>query len=182
MLTTLMTPMLAAAFAATLTLPPEPAAIDGGGRRAEIKARILERFDENQDGKLDVEERQALRGAARSKLQERRQNPGFRRAPLRGHRFGLRGQPGARGERLGIQRPGIQRPGIQRPGIQRRGLARPGVDGRARLGGGARPARGKAREVLLKKFDANSDGELSPAEREQAREAFLKWRQTRRGR
>lgn len=59
------------ALAAAL-LVPSLAAADRGDRRAERRARILEHFDANQDGRLDREERQVAKAFRRAKRAERR--------------------------------------------------------------------------------------------------------------
>jgi len=98
--------------------------------RKKARARMLERFDKDGDGRLDKEERAAARGAAK-KMREKR-----------------RGGDARRGDRR-------------------------------RRGGGDRPRR-QNREQLKKRFDANDNGKLEPAERRRMAAAIRKFRQERR--
>lgn len=116
-------------------------------RSAEFFQRLLERFDANDNGRLDPEERRAAY-AARMK------------------RDGTR--PGT--DRPGSDRPRNDRPGSDRPGSDRRPDARrPGHDA------ATAPLTGPAQQMLKRmteRFDADKDGKLDAAEVARARESM----------
>ncbi len=124
------------------------------GRRADHPPleELLERFDANGNGKLDPEERDALREFARG---ERRD----------GEREGERGERRRRGERDG-EREG-EREG-ERGERRRRGE-------RDRERDGGKPGLAD----LLERFDTNGNGKLDPEERDRIRELIERHREKR---
>ena len=159
----LVTHLLGAALSATVALTV-PAGEDD--RRSELRAKVMQRFDRDQDGKLDAPERAAAREAVRNRLEGR--DGRIRKLMMLRKRFGQRG--------LG-----------QRSGPDPRGLS-PRAFGQRGAGEAGRSLRGRVRErasrlraTLLERFDADGDGELGPTEREQVRDA-LRNRRSSRGR
>jgi hypothetical protein len=113
-----------------------------GAARAKLRAALLERFDRNDDGRLDRREIEAARRALRARMAERRDGRGRDEAPrARGPRGGddrrLRGQDAGK---RGVGRRGA--PDASRPGADRGG--RRGGDGIRGRG----PVRPEAREEL----------------------------------
>lgn len=109
-----------------------------GAARAKLRAALLERFDRNDDGRLDRREVEAARRALRARLAERRDGRGRDEAPrARGPRGGdrrpVRGQDAGKrdGERRGradASRPGAGRGGRRGgDGARTRGTVRPEV-------------------------------------------------------
>jgi Ca2+-binding EF-hand superfamily protein len=124
-------------------------------RREQAAGRRFERLDANRDGSIS----RAEFDQARSQLREHR---GERRAQ-RGERMGMRGMRGPR----------------------RGGPGGPGARGERMFGEQGFVTREQMRERALARFDridANRDGTLTAAERQQARQQMRERRQERRGR
>ncbi len=124
--------------------------LDSQAQQQNIRELFLKEFDKNKDGKLDENER-----PSREQMQEF-----FQR-----QQGNTPSRPGA-----GSGGPGQGRPGTDggRPGEGGRGQSRPGT-------GGGRGQGGNMRELMLKEFDKNGDGQLDENERpsrEQAQEFF----------
>lgn len=143
-----------------------------GQERADHRQRILDRFDLNRDGRLDHQEREAMRAARGSRhLQdgERRQD---RR---RGKRSG-RGQARERIlQKFDTDNDG-RLTGAEREAFREAMKARRGGEGRQGARRGANPER---RAGILKRFDTDGDGVLSEQERQALRKAKGKRRASR---
>ena len=177
-------PSLLSILLAAQVAPAAPSEPLGGvqGKRAEIRQKILERFDQNQDGRLDATERQAARAAVKERLRKRRSDgsgPG-RRGFGRGlgRPEAMRGRRGFGGSESG-SRFGRGRLGPQRFG--RGGQRGSGAMGR-RFGGGGQRGSGRAmgRGAWVRRLDADGNGQIDAAELEALR-AKLQERLDRRG-
>jgi Ca2+-binding EF-hand superfamily protein len=140
---------------------PEEARQAGEQRRAERAGRMFERLDLNRDGSVSRIEFDQARSQLREQRGERRAERGERRG-MRGMRGPRRGGPDARGPRgQGAQRMFGEQGFITLEQMRERALAR------------------------FDRLDANRDGTLTAAERQQARgqmrERFRQRMQERRG-
>ena len=138
---------------------PEEARQAGEQRRAERAGRMFERLDLNRDGSVSRAEFDQARSQLREQRGERRAERGGRRG-MRGMHGPRRGAPGARGE--AGQRMFGDQGFVTREQMRERALAR------------------------FDRLDANRDGTLTAAERQQGRqqmrERFRERMQERRGR
>ena len=138
---------------------PEEARQAGEQRRAEHAGRMFERLDLNRDGSVSRAEFDQARSQMREQRGERRAERGGRRG-MRGMHGPRRGAPGARGE--AGQRMFGDQGFVTREQMRERALAR------------------------FDRLDANRDGTLTAAERQQGRqqmrERFRERMQERRGR
>ncbi len=120
------------------------------------RAKLLEKFDANGDGKLDETERKAAREALKAKILEKFDEDGDgklsedERAKAKEARPKRRRGRGMRGRRMAHARGDDQAP-------------------RGRRGGRRLPE--AVKQKLLKQFDENQDGKLDKSEREAAKKA-----------
>lgn len=160
-----MTLILLAVF--TLGASASLATAQDGDRpsREDRRAKFLERFDTNKDGKIDDEERAKAREEFAKNRPEGERRRGEGRGPGQGRpsreeilkKFDTNGDGQLdEGERAKMREEFLK----NRPEGARRGEGR----------GEGRPSR----EEILKKFDTNGDGQLDEAERAKMREEFLK--------
>jgi hypothetical protein len=133
---------------------PEEARQAGEQRRAERAGRMFERLDLNRDGSVSRAEFDQARSQLRERSGERRAERGGRRG-MRGMHGPRRG-PGARGE--AGQRMFGEQGFVTREQMRERALAR------------------------FDRLDANRDGTLTAAERQQGRQQMRERMQERRGR
>ncbi len=165
-------------------------------KRRRIPPQILQQFDKNGDGKLDEAEKRAIRDSFMKRF-DKNGDGKIDEAEKRAAREAFmkrRGGPGKDGKgRPGKGRPGrfdrqailkrfdkngdgkldeAERQAAREAFMKRRGG--PGKDGKGRPGKG-RPGQFD-RAAILKQFDKNGDGKLDEAERQAAREAFMKRR------
>lgn len=140
--------LLALGAANTLKAEDAPPARE---TKAEAKARLLQEFDANNDGKLDASERKAAAKAAARLRKERK--------AAKAAGFDAAGQAGAQGGAGG---------GLQGAG----GVGGQGSGNSAGSRRGRGPGGGSAR--LIAKFDVNGNGRLDPPEMKAARAAMEK--------
>jgi len=134
---------------------PEEARQAAQQRRAEAAGRMFDRLDLNHDGSITRAEFDQSRA--------QRQQQRTERGGERGHRMGMRGP---RGPRMGMGRMGPGGPG---------GPGGPDMRGRGMFGEQGFVTLEQMRTQALERFDradANHDGTLTAAERQQAREQF----------
>ncbi|MGB0951885.1 MAG: hypothetical protein ACPG31_01550 [Planctomycetota bacterium] len=165
-----------------------------GQQRPDREARrqqMLERFDLDGDGKLNEQERQALRAAAAQRHQEQG-------AQGQARRRGAEGREGARGQRRQgdgqAQRPSREQVlkqfdtdgdsklnEAERQALHQAVQQRRGAQGQRKQQGqfrqqGPQGDREQRRAQLMKTFDANQDGQLDEFERQALRETMKKRR------
>ncbi len=170
----------------------------------EMRQKMLDEFDANKDGKLDETERKALRETMHARMIERfdangngvldeneRPNIRHQRGPQR-DRFNSRRGRGSkrdfgprhhRGERDQLNQPlGLMPEDAEfdRPASKGQGCSNcsKGPEGQNRHSRkGRRDSDRPSREAMLKRFDADGDGKLNDAERENARAEMQKRRE-----
>ena len=115
-------------------------------QKAEMKAKFMEKFDADKDGKLSDAEKEAVKAEMKANA------PKFRKGPRRG------------GKCCGMKGP--RRPHGPRPELSEEQKAEMKAKFEAR--------RAEMKAKFMEKFDADKDGQLSDAEKEAAKAEFKK--------
>jgi hypothetical protein len=150
---------IAIAFLALFAVSLPAQSGDPGGKKKDRQARRIEKFDKNGDGKLDNEERKAMRKAGEARKKKRQEE---------GKNKGNTGEKGKKGKRKG---KGKGEAGERKGKGDVSGQDEKKGKGKRKGKGENRGKRGERRKGMLKRFDKNGDGELDEIEKAEMKKA-----------